>query len=147
VAFMKYSLKYYDGEINVPALDAVKILSTPLLTASCLMLASSVYAVVSLFRRSLRYVRLAYEMLLGSTLATVATAPLLFNLLRIVELEVNGLKVSNMFESSAGFAYFGSAAFTANTWILALFKPLYTYTLLVAELALTPLLGRELHII
>jgi len=111
------------------------------------MLVSTVYAVAFLFRRSLRYVRLAYELLFGSILAAVDAAPLLFNLLRVAGLEVSGLKVGNIIVSSAGFAYFGSTTLSANTLVLALLKPLYTYTLLVAELALTLLLGRELHII
>jgi len=147
VALMRYSLRYYSDEILTPTLDAVEILSTPLFTVSCLMLASSMYGVASLFRRSSRHVRLAYELLLGSILAAVVTAPLLFNLLRVVELEVGGLIVNNIFVSSAGFVNFGSTALSVNTLVLTLLKPLYTYTLLATALASTLMLGRELHII
>jgi len=147
VALMKYSLRYYSSEIHTPALDAVKILSTIPFMVSCLMLVSSMYAAASAFKRSLKHARLAYELLLGSILAAAVAAPLLFNLLRVVELEVSGLTVNNIFVSSAGFVNFGSTALSANTWVLALLKPLYTYTLLVAILASTLVLGRKLRII
>jgi len=147
VSFMRYSLKYYGVEIQVPALDAVKILSIPLFTVCCLMLVSSIYAVASLFKRSLKYFRIVHELFLGSNLSALVTAPLLFNLLRVIEIEVKGLIVNNVFTSSAGTVYFGSTMLIANTPVLELLKPLYIYVLIAVMLALTILLGRKLHII
>ncbi len=147
VALSWYVLSYYGKVVRIDSLDVVVILTMPLFMLSTFLILSSIYALITYLLKKFNSLPIAVELLLGGGLTSVAMSTLLLSLVRVLTIEVSGLRIDNVFYTSAGLVNFGRTYYSVSNLASTLLNPLTvmllntlntllagaTYTLLTSE--------------
>jgi len=125
IALSSYSLRYYGERIYLSSLDSVRILSLPLYILSIFMILTAIYSSIALVLKKDRHIYTASEIMLGVSLASIAMTPIVIGILGIIDSEVRGLRITNVFYTSAGLVNFGSTEMKVNSSVLSYTTPLH----------------------
>jgi len=108
IALTYYSLTYYGTPVDLASLDAVRVISLLLVAEAAFMLLTGICMITC------RNQRLIRELALSASLIAVMYIPIYIGLLRIVDVEVASLAVSNTWVMSAGIVDFGHTVTSAS---------------------------------
>jgi len=118
VALTYYRLSYYGAPVDLESLDAVRVISLLLVAEAAFMLLTGICMIAC------RNQRLIRELALSASLIAVMYIPIYIGLLRIVDVEVASLAVSNTWVTSAGIVDFGHTVTSASPLLKTRHLPL-----------------------